>query len=490
MELDPFGLFQANQALLIALAERDRVIAEAHRVIEEQGKQIASLLVRVADLEEQVRKNSRNSSKPSSSDGPRVPKRAKKKPSGRKPGGQPGHTRHERPLVPPEMVTEKVVLKPTTCGGCGSQLSGDDPSPMLHQVVEIPEVKPNVRQFESHGLVCPCCGRLNREPLPPGVPRTGYGPRAEAFIALLSGVFRMSKRAIPELVRLAYGFRISTGSVVACQEQVSQALEVPFADALKHAREQVVKNADETGWRERRTKAYLWTVVTSVVTVFMIHARRASEAAEFLLGRIHGILVTDRYSGYDFWPFEFRQFCWAHLMRDFTAISERFGDGVLGRDLVAEARRLFVWWGRVRDGTLTQARFRIYMKSLQRRVEALLEKGCFSRNRKTRETCRRLSKRRQSLWTFVRHEGVEPTNNAAERSLRHAVIWRKISFGTHSAAGSRFVERILTVHATLSMQKRNVLEYLYAARLAALTQQAAPSLLPPVETHSELLLAA
>jgi transposase len=171
--------------------------------------------------------------------------------------------------------------------------------------------------------------------------------------------------------------------------------------------------------------------------------------------------------------------CWAHLLRDFEAMRGRgAGSEEIGDALLAQAHQMFVWWHRVREGTLQRSTFRSYMSPLRQEVERLLEVGSRCGVPKTAGTCREILKRREALWTFVQVEGVAPTNNTAERSIRPGVQWRKGSFGTQSEDGSRFVESMMTVVATLKQQQRNVLEYLTAAHEAALRGEAAPSLIP------------
>jgi transposase len=198
--------------------------------------------------------------------------------------------------------------------------------------------------------------------------------------------------------------------------------------------------------------------------------------------------VTDRGSAYTWYPSWRRQRCWAHLLRDIEAMIARGGRSAeVGKALQGEARKLFQWWHRVRDGTLTQASFRTYMQPLRREVERLPEAGQRCGVPKTEGTCREIFKLRQALWTVVRHEGVEPTSNAAERAIRPGVLWRKGSFGTQRAEGSRFVEAMMTVVATLKQQHRNVLDYLTAACEATLRGEPAPSWLPfPAESQQLL----
>ena len=311
--------------------------------------------------------------------------------------------------------------------------------------------------------------------LPVGVPTRAFGPTVDAVVAVLMGVYRLTKRQVPELMRDIFGLQMSVGAVIGCQKSASAAIAQPVEDARSYDNPQPVKHADETGWREgaSRSRAWLWTVV------FMIHARRNAEAAKELLGTWRGVLVTDRHGAYHGWPNCRRQFCWAHLKRDIQAIVEREGEsGRIGMGMLAEVERMFTWWHRVRDGTLARSSFRVYMRTVQQRFEALLAEGATGSHAKTSKTCAMRLLRRHALWTFVYIEGVEPTNNGAEQAVRHGVIMRKISYGTHSVAGSRFVERMLTVHATLRRQRRNILDFMRAACTAALRSHPAPSILP------------
>ena len=460
---------------------RDELIADLRRQLAERDVIIAELRAELAALKEAFSKSSRNSSKPPSSDGPRVKARPKKARSGRKPGGQPGHKRHERVLVPPEKVHEVVPCIPKQCDACAGLLHGRDPEPHRHQVLELPPVEPVVTEYQQHAIDCGLCGHRTTGKLPEGVSTRAFGPTVDAVIAVLMGVYRLTKRQVPELMRDLFGLQMSVGAVIGCQQSASGAVAVPVEDARTYVKQQPVKHADETGWREGadRSRAWLWTVVTTHVVVFMIHARRNAEAAKELLGKWRGILVTDRHGAYHWWPNCRRQFCWAHLKRDIQAIVERGGEsGRIGKEMLGEIERMFTWWHRLRDGTLARSTFRVYMLTLQRRFERLLGEGAQASHAKTSKTCAMLLKRRDALWTFVYFEGVEPTNNGAEQAVRHGVIIRKISYGTHSQEGSRFVERMLTVHATLRRQQRNILDFMRAACSAALRRQPAPSLLP------------
>lgn len=478
------------------IAELEAELAKRDSIIAAQAVQIAALLQRVAALEEQLRKSSQNSSMPPSSDGPSVPSRPKRPASGRKRGGQRGHKRNQRDLIPPEMVRETVECLPAQCRHCDERLHGSDPEPLRHQVTHLPPIEPITDEYRQHRLSCSHCGRTTLGELPAGVPTGAFGPSVVAVVAVLMGAYRLSKRLVPGLLFDLFRLRMSVGAAVGCQYIASAALEAPVMAAQRYVAEQPVKHADETGWREgaTRARAWLWVVVTATVAVFMVHLRRNGAAAKQILGAASGVLVSDRHGAYNWWPDRMRQFCWAHLLRDFRAISERGGDSErIGKALLEETNRLFHFWHRVRDGTLKLSTFRVYMRGVPKRVEALLGEGAAialcekSKTRGkckgcdacwTRKTCKKLLHHPESLWTFLRVEGVEPTNNAAEQTIRHGVIVRKLSYGTHSERGSRFIERILSVHATLRLQKRNVLDFVRQACEAALHGAAPPSLLP------------
>jgi transposase len=290
------------------------------------------------------------------------------------------------------------------------------------------------------------------------------------------GAYRLSKRTTQQAMAEVFGVPMSVGTVSQLEQATTGALAAPVEEAQTYVREQAVAHLDETSWRQAGKRAWLWVAVTSWVTVFVVRMSR-------------GGLVTDRYSAYNWYPVRWRQLCWAHLLRDFEAMRARGGRSEeIGEALLAQAHQMFTWWHRVREGTLKRSTFRSYMSPLRREVERLLEGGRRCGVPKTAGTCRDILKRREALWTFVQVAGVEPTNNAAERSIRPGVLWRKGSVGTQSAAGARFVESMLTVVSTLKQQQRNVFAYLTAACEAALRREAAPSLLPA--SHQQVQAAA
>ena len=472
-----FGAMETPAALPRDIWERTPPEAQAY--IGALETRVTALVAMVQALQEQLRQTSRNSSRPPSSDPP-LPQRPHRPRGQRRRGGQPGHPGSTRTLIPVEEVDEVVVIKPAQCTHCQAPLSGDDPQPWRHQVIELPPSKPVVTEYQWHQLACPACGETTRAPWPAGVPSRTYGPRVQATVALCTGAYRLSKRTTQQVMAEVFGVPMRVGTISLLEQATTAVVAAPVEEARTYVHEQAVAHLDETSWCQGGKRAWLWVAVTSLVTVFLVRMSRGGQVARELLGaQFSGILVTDRYSAYNGYPVRWRQLCWAHLLRDFEAMRGRGGRSEeIGDALLAQAHQMFAWWHRVREGTLQRSTFRSYMTLLRREVERLLDMGSRCGVPKTAGTCRDILKRRQALWTFVQVEGVEPTNNTAERSIRPGVLWRQGSFGTQSAEGSRFVESMMTVVATLKQQQRSVLEYLTAACEAALRGEAAPSLLP------------
>ncbi len=436
---------------------------------------VGQLEARLADLEARLNQDSPNSSRPPSSDPPSAKPAPPKTPSGKAKGGQPGHPRRNRAELPPDTIVE---LRADACRRCAHPLSGDDPDPLRHQVVELPPVRPHVTEYRRHRLACPRCGRVNCPALPSNAVG-GYGPRVQAVCGLLAGAYRVGKRGIARLMGDLFGVPMGPAAVCDLQHKTARALEPIAAQAHAQVSGRPA-NVDETGWREGRARGWLWTAVTAAVTVFLVRLSRGRKVLAELIPGTAGVLTTDRYPAYDHLPTGRRQVCWAHLRRDFQAMIDRgnAGGGV-GEDLLIHADILLLQWKRVRDGTLTRAGFRRrYLGWIRSEVHLLLRRGAACRCAKTAGVCRELLAIEPALYTFAAVEGVEPTNNAAERALRHAVCWRKTSYGTDSAGGSRFVERVLTVVASCRQQGRDVLAFLTDAIQAARTGTTAPSLVP------------
>jgi transposase len=450
-------------------------------------QRVDELEARVGDLEARLKLNSTNSSKPPSSDPIGIKRKPPAPPSGKRRGGQPGHRKARRLLVPPEKVRETFDCKPDACRRCGQELAGDDPEPLIHQVAELPRIEPIVDEYRLHRLTCPACRATTCGVLPAGVPRGCFGPYLRAVLAMFAGAYRLSKRQIHQVAADVFTLSISTGMISKLERQSAAVLEAPYNELAVAVHHAAATNIDETSWRERLRKVWLWATVTPLFTVFTIAKYRSGEVAKALLGTQDGQVVgSDRFSAYDWIMARWRQICWAHLRRDFQAMIDRGGvSETAGRRLLSLSNRLFRHWHRVRDGTLEWRSFQERMSRLRREVKHALEDGSRCSCATTAATCFEILKVEEGLWAFARVQGVEPTNNAVERALRHAVIWRRISGGTDSGEGSRFVERMLTVVATCRQQGRNVLDYLTTCFEADGRGQALPSLLPVPTAKSE-----
>jgi transposase len=448
---------------------------------------IVALQERIRDLEARLGQTSANSSRPPSSDPPQAPARPKAPPSGRKRGGQPGHRGTWRRLLPVEQVHEVVTVIPERCRHCGQPF----PEPAgrrrgrvwRHQVVDLLPLAVRVTEYQMSVRRCPACGKRTRANLPAGVPRRPFGARLTAVIALLSGRYRLSRREVRQLLQDLWAVQVSLGAVVRQEQAQSAALAPVVAEARAAIPRAAVVNMDETGWRQEQQRAWLWTAVTAELTVFCIGRSRGGAAIEALLGpEFAGVVGSDRWSAYSRFPAERRALCHAHLKRAFQGLMDRGGETEpVGRWGLAEIERLFGLWHRFRAGEFDRKELQRRLIPLQARMGRLLRRGQENADRKAAGLCRELTKWWLALWTFARVEGVEPTNNGAERALRPGVLWRKGSFGCDSEAGSRFAERLLTVAASCRQQGRGLLDFLVAAGEAALHGTAAPSLLPARE---------
>ena len=445
-------------------------------LVQQYEQRLQGLQRQIDDLQQRLNQNSTNSSRPPSTDPPAIKRRPPCLPSGRHAGGQSGHERQQRPLLLPDHTH---VLKPTRCRKCGHTLRGEDPQPLRHQVLELPPIRPEVTEYQLHRLQCPGCGLSTCAALPDGVPTGGQGPRLQAVLALMTGAYRMSKRMVQTFCADVLGVPVCAGQVCASEAETAAATDAVVRELREYVRSQPA-NVDETGWWQKQQRGWLWVVVTEAVTVFTIALSRAAAVAQELVDPSAGqVLTTDRYKGYLWLPLRQRQVCWAHLIRDFQAMVDRANAGsAIGEELLCCAEELFTWWYRVRDGTLSRSTFQRYVAELRPWVRSQLVAGSVCACAKTAGTCKELLAIEPALWTFAGVQGVEPTNNAAERALRHAVLWRKTSYGTESETGSRFVENILSIVATCRQHGCSVLSFLTACCQARLHGTRSPSLLP------------
>jgi transposase len=469
-------------------------IKQVLKMLLEERKEIKQ---RIEELEEKLNKNSKNSSIPPSKNGFGIKSdkesKAKKKPLKL----TVKRAKAERKLYAVEECETVHEEKPSNCRKCGYELKGEDPQPHRHQIVELPVLKPQVTEYRLHSLECEHCGEKSRAKLPTGVSEKSYGARVTALVGMLSVEARQSHRQMQGLLREVFGIEISRGTITNIRQEVSEAIAAASEEAKEYAQQQPVINCDETGFSQQNRdgnnpsakKAWLWVLVTPLISVFLVTLSRGQEVAKQLIGETFtGYLGSDRYGSWV--KPELRQICWSHLLRDFQAMAERTGASrEIGTALLERSYRLFHWWHKVRDGTMSKELFIEAVELLRIGLHkelmsaAAIEIGSKEKSplAKTVRTCRKLLKVESALWTFVYRDGVEPTNNSAERALRPAVIWRNLSFGSQSQAGSEFVARMLTVNHSLKLQGRSVLDFLTQSCLAARLGTQHPSLIPTIQ---------
>jgi transposase len=429
-------------ALLMQIGE----LVEANRRLE----------ARVAELEQRLNRSSRNSSLPPSQDPPSAPPRPRRPGSGRKRGGQPGHEGRNRRLLPPEQVDEVVEHWPPRCRSCARVFDElervDAAEPSRHQVAELPPIAVRVTEHRLHAVCCPECATPTRAVLPRQEPRTAFGPRLQAAVVTLAVRNRVSRRDTTELAQELFGVELATGSVDAIIHRAGEALAAPHTRLELELKSAPVVNIDETGWKTAGGSRTLWGALTARTAVFRIAAGE----------RFAGIVCSDRWRGYDYLDPSRRQLCWAHLLRDFTAHSEGMAEQQrFGSDGVEIARELFAAWNSY-QADADRARLKAQIAPLQAKLRALLEHATRKspRTKYHRLFAKNLLKRWPALWTFAVLDGVEPTNNRAERGLRGAVIYRKLSLGSQSDQGERSIERLLSASLTCRLQRRSLFAYL------------------------------
>jgi transposase len=493
LERENERLIREVEKLREELIERDKRIADAEKQIADAEKQIAELERKLA-LRQQ---NSTTSSKPPSSDGmagEQRPRGSRRKKSRRKPGGQPGHDGRWRGLAPLSRVDELKKVFPTRCRHCDHRLSSAIPTegdPRRHQVTELPPIEAHITEYQCHRVVCPECGKATQAELPPQAQRH-FGARLTALIAYLTVVCRMPRRVVHELLEQVLGIPLSLGSIQNSWEEVSEAVADPCAELERQLPNEPVVNSDETGYRTSGEKRWLWALVATNFVFYRIAASRGAEVLVQLLGEIYaGILCSDRCPTYLKYHKGVSQFCWAHFKRNILGVqeigkttdAERFC-----RDALALHARLFRLWHRfragpgVRYGPITRDQLIAKSIPLEKKFFALADRYLDSRDKDVANLARALLQHFERFFAFLRYEGVEPTNNVAERALRCAVQWRKISFGSRSAQGEIAVARLLTVTRTCRMQNRVPLHYIVDALRSYRAGLAFPSLLKTAST--------
>jgi transposase len=427
---------------------------------------VASLTKQVADLTEKLGQNSRNSHLPPSSDAPGSAGKASgggKPKSERKRGGQRGHRGSRRQLVPESQVNEFIDLYPAECENCWAALpEAPDLNAKRYQITEVPPIQPHTTEVRRHGVTCLCCGHKTRAAYDENViPASPFGPRLMSMVALVTGVYHVSRRKASKLLSDLVGVPISLGAISAVEARVSDAVKPAVDEAWTHVEGAAVKHTDGTSWLKAGTLLALWTIATTAATVFKIVTDGSRATLEPLYGALRGILVSDRAKALAFWAMERRQICWAHLLRKFVSFSERAGpSAAFGRDLLNYTGILFEYWHDYKAGKLDRTTFRAWMAPLRTQVEELLARAVASNIDRLSGSCADILEHKFALWTFVERDDLEPTNNHAERELRAFVMWRKRCFGSQSDRGNLFAERLMTVAHTARKQGQDVLAFL------------------------------
>jgi transposase len=449
-------------------------------VLLRMDRRIQQLEARVEKLERELAKNSRNSSAPPSSDPP-GPARRSQGPSGRAQGAQPGHEGRGRELLPVAAVDEVVRHWPERCE-CGHVFCEVDlvavREPARHQVEELPRLATRVTEHQCMRARCPGCGAERTGELPAELAQSAFCPRLQAAVATLAVRNRVSRRDSVELCEQLFGARICTGSVEAILARVGDALERPYEQLARRVRRSAHLNVDETGWRLKGKQRTLWGAFSDKLAVYRIAPDRHERHARVLLAGHQGTVTSDRWWAYGHLPVGRRQICWAHLRRDFQAHAEglaaerEFGEAGLG--ICAE---LF-WAWEIYQHTGERRELQRRVRALRRQLKPILRtySGKAPRYRYTRGMARNLLKLWPALWTFAARRGVEPTNNHAERALRGAVIYRKLSLGSQSEQGERRIERLLSASTSCRLQRRSLFEYLSHTLAAHARQDPVPQL--------------
>jgi transposase len=479
-------LKRENDRLRRELAERERQLAEAQ-------KRVADAQKHIADLERQLalrQQNSTTTSKPPSSDGLAGCQRARgrRKKSRRKAGGQPGHPGHSRPMVSVARVNMIVDLVPDACRHCQHRLHGRDEvgDPRRHQVTELPPIEPQITEYRCHRLRCRACGNTTQAALPDESVGQ-FGPQLTALIAYLTVVCRLPRLGVQRLLEAALQVPISVGSTQKAWEEASAAVARPYQELQDALPQQHVLNADETGHRTNGDKRWMWTLVARTFIFYQIATSRGSDVLHRLLGpTFAGILGSDRLPSYLTYAADRRQFCWSHFTRNLLSAQELAKTPAATRfcrEALALQKRLFRLWHRFRSephargAPLTRQQLITKVLPIEKKFFALAGRHVNAANTDVRNLARALFLHLPHFFTFAYEDGVEPTNNAAERALRTAVQWRKIMFGTRSEEGEFAVARLLTVTRTCQLQQLNALVYLTAAIRAHRRRQVVASLL-------------
>ena len=474
----PLVLPDTVEACHVIIKDLIKLIEQSHR---EMSARMMQLEQENQALKERLGMDSHNSSKPPSTDFKKNKKKKRShKGSGKSSGGQPGHKGHYRELLPESEVDQVVPCElPRFCEDCGAEAVTSNGKFVRHQVHELPPLKLEVTEYRLARGRCQSCQHHQVAPLPEGVTRGITGPRLTSWMSLLVSHYQLSRRQLRELLQDHWGFKLSLGTVFNKQRLVSQALAMPVNDLLPEVKKKPC-HMDETSHNRDGERQWLWGMATSEVAYFQIEPSRGKQVAMQLLSGFQSILITDRYSAYNGLSSSQRQLCWAHLKRDFIRFAERRAPVIrrLGKELLALESQVFALWHAFKSGDLTREQLIWRTQPLRKQIGETLEKGSYTAPElRMARFCKNLLTYFHALWTFLEVEGVEPTNNHAERQLRPWVIWRKKYFATRSDYGTDFVARSASVNATCRLQQKNLWEYMAELMTQTFAGKPAPPLI-------------
>jgi transposase len=449
------------------MEEKDfpQTLEDCHKFIKQLLKITDTLVARVEKLEQEnkvlkelLNNNSSNSSFPPSKD----KKKKKKKGNGNKGGGQPGHKGHSRKLLDSAEVDDIVICRLYSHCECGGRITIKEEH-HRHQVYELPQIKLHVTEYHLEKGRCSCCDANHVAALPQGVTWGITGPNLTSFMSQMVSKYKLSRRELQEFLKEQFDFQLSLGCVFNKQKLVNNALKKPVDELLKHIKDSPCVNMDETGHRRDGTSQWLWGVMSPLAAFFSIENSRGKKIIHRLMEGYENIIISDRYAAYNYFNSSKRQICWAHLKRDFTKLSEKPDKMIarIGKNLLRCQAELFEIWHNFKQGHIHRNELIFKTKLIRDHVGEYLEQGSYTDPKlKIVRFCKNLLENFSSLWTFLFIEGVEPTNNHAERCLRPAVIWRKKSFGTRSDYGSEYVARTMSFIMTCKLQAKNSFELL------------------------------
>ena len=446
----------------------------------EQDREIKTLKAKIASLSA----DSTNFSKPPSSDGPQV-SRPKKKKSPRSRGGQKGHKGHKRELIPAEQMDNIMDHYPCGCENCAAPLDPESceetSEPTRHQTFDLPKIKPITTEHRCHELGCGICGHRTRASLPAEAAQSQFGPRVHGAVAYLTSVHKIGRRGIVEIMNTLFGLNLCLGSVCNCIDRVSPELEAAAEEARQSLPESVNLNIDETGWKCQGNRRYLWVFVSHLVVYFTVAASRGAKVLCSVLGEtFNGVITSDDHSAYSSYHKNgLRQLCWAHLIRKFKGLKEIRGSPdayAFAKHMLKEMGHILSCWHAFREGVISRRQLLDATALPRARMKRYCLKYRHSSNGEVVTRAERTLRNWPHLFTFLAHEGVEPTNNVAEQALRPAVQWRKLCFGNQSENGERFTERILTVTRTCQLHGKNPFHFLSDLMEAAFNGIPRPSL--------------